>query len=144
MGWEIHIFIQKKSGIYHGMEDFIMYKFTDDYLIGIDEIDNEHRRLFQMINEAIDLSKESSDISVISKNLVSGLKITLQHISPMRKLTWSIFMILSFRSKKKNMKHLQKNQHFCSGYFFPGSSKAIPKRPAGLSGSLVIPAYLKQ
>ena len=51
-----------------------MYKFTDDYLIGIDEIDNEHRRLFQMINEAIDLSKESSDISVISKNLVSGLK----------------------------------------------------------------------
>ena len=57
MGWEIHIFIQKKSGIYHGMEDFIMYKFTDDYLIGIDEIDNEHRRLFQMINEAIDLSK---------------------------------------------------------------------------------------
>ena len=27
-----------------------------------------------MINEAIDLSKESSDISVISKNLVSGLK----------------------------------------------------------------------
>ena len=74
MGWEIHIFIQKKSGIYHGMEDFIMYKFTDDYLIGIDEIDNEHRRLFQMINEAIDLSKESSDISVISKNLVSGLK----------------------------------------------------------------------
>lgn len=51
-----------------------MYKFTDDYLIGIDEIDNEHRRLFQMINEAIDLSKESSDTSVISKNLVSGLK----------------------------------------------------------------------
>ena len=50
-----------------------MYKFTDDYLIGIDEIDNEHRRLFQMINEAIDLSKESSDTSVISKNLVSGL-----------------------------------------------------------------------
>lgn len=74
MGWEIHIFIQKKSGIYHGREDFIMYKFTDDYLIGIDEIDNEHRRLFQMINEAIDLSKESSDTSVISKNLVSGLK----------------------------------------------------------------------
>lgn len=40
------------------------------------------------------------------------------------------------------MKHLQKNQHFCSGYFFPGSSKAIPKRPAGLSGSLVIPHIL--
>ena len=39
-----------------------MYKFTDDYLFGIDEIDNEDRRLFLRINEAIDLSKESSDI----------------------------------------------------------------------------------
>ncbi len=51
-----------------------MYKFTDDCLIGIDEIDNEHRRLFQMINEAIDLSKENIDVSAISKNLLPGLK----------------------------------------------------------------------
>lgn len=51
-----------------------MYKFTDDCLIGIDEIDNEHRRLFQMINEAIDLSKENMDVSAISKNLLPGLK----------------------------------------------------------------------
>ena len=49
-----------------------MYKFTDDCLIGIDEIDNEHRRLFQMINEAIDLSKENMDVSAISKNLLPG------------------------------------------------------------------------
>ena len=45
-----------------------MYKFTDDYLIGIDEIDNEHRRLFQMINEAIDLSKEVQ-ISLLSPRI---------------------------------------------------------------------------
>ena len=101
MGWEIHIFIQKKSGIYHGMEDFIMYKFTDDYLIGIDEIDNEHRRLFQMINEAIDLSKESSDISVI-------------------------FMILSFRSKKKNMKHLQKKSTLLLWILLPRKQQGNP------------------
>lgn len=51
-----------------------MYKFTDDCLIGIEEIDNEHRRLFHMINEAIDLSKENMDVSAITKNLLSGLK----------------------------------------------------------------------
>ena len=51
-----------------------MYKFTDDCLIGIEEIDNEHRRLFHMINEAIDLSKENMDVSTITKNLLPGLK----------------------------------------------------------------------
>lgn len=51
-----------------------MYKFTDDCLIGIEEIDSEHRRLFHMINEAIDLSKENMDVSAITKNLLPGLK----------------------------------------------------------------------
>ena len=51
-----------------------MYKFTDDCLIGIEEIDNEHRRLFHMINEAIDLSKENMVVSAITKNLLPGLK----------------------------------------------------------------------
>lgn len=51
-----------------------MYKFTDDCLVGIEEIDNEHRRLFHMINEAIDLSKENMDVSAITKNLLPGLK----------------------------------------------------------------------
>ena len=51
-----------------------MFQFTDDCLIGIEEIDNEHRRLFHMINEAIDLSKENMDVSAITKNLLPGLK----------------------------------------------------------------------
>ena len=121
-----------------------MYKFTDDYLIGIDEIDNEHRRLFQMINEAIDLSKESSDISVISKNLVSGLKNYAATHFAHEEAYMEHIHDPELPIQKKNMKHLQKKSTLCSGYFFPGSSKAIPKRPAGLSGSLVIPAYLKQ
>lgn len=32
-----------------------MYQFTEDCLIGIDQIDEEHRRLFEIINEAIEL-----------------------------------------------------------------------------------------
>ena len=35
-----------------------MYKFTDDYLIGIDEIDNEHRRLFQMIMKRLTFKRK--------------------------------------------------------------------------------------
>ena len=48
-----------------------------------------------------------------------------------------------FRSKK-NMKHLQKNQLTFALDTSSQATKAIPKRPAGLSGSLVMPAYLKQ
>ena len=32
-----------------------MYRFTDDCLIGVEEIDNEHRRLFELINDTAEL-----------------------------------------------------------------------------------------
>lgn len=32
-----------------------MYQFTDDCLIGVDQIDNEHRRLFELVNEVANL-----------------------------------------------------------------------------------------
>lgn len=51
-----------------------MYQFTDDCLTGITEIDNEHRRLFQMINETMDLLKNPSNTPVLAKNLLTGLK----------------------------------------------------------------------
>lgn len=51
-----------------------MYQFTDDCLTGITEIDNEHRRLFQMINETFDLLKNPSNTPVLAKNLLTGLK----------------------------------------------------------------------
>ena len=51
-----------------------MYKFTDDCLIGIEEIDNEHRRLFHMINEAIDLSKENICHYQKSASWLKGLR----------------------------------------------------------------------
>ena len=47
-----------------------MYEFTEDCLIHIDQIDDEHRRLFQMINEAISLAAETADVSSIAKNLL--------------------------------------------------------------------------
>ena len=50
------------------------YEFTDDCLIHIDEIDNEHRRLFQMVNEAISLTKDTTDVTPIASNLIANLK----------------------------------------------------------------------
>lgn len=35
-----------------------MYKFLDDYVTGIESIDDEHRRLFEIANETYRLSKE--------------------------------------------------------------------------------------
>lgn len=32
-----------------------MYQFTDDCLLGVDQIDNEHRRLFELVNEVANL-----------------------------------------------------------------------------------------
>lgn len=36
-----------------------MYEFTEDCMIHIDNIDEEHRKLFQMLNEAFALVKET-------------------------------------------------------------------------------------
>lgn len=51
-----------------------MYQFTEDCLIGIEEIDNEHRTLFQMLNEAFDLLSEPSNAPGVLKNLLPRLK----------------------------------------------------------------------
>ena len=51
-----------------------MYQFTEDCLIGINEIDEEHRTLFQMINEAFDLLSERSNAQMVLKNLLPNLK----------------------------------------------------------------------
>lgn len=52
-----------------------MYRFTDDCLIGVDVIDNEHKRLFSMINEAIEMAEKGETIALrLLKNLISNLK----------------------------------------------------------------------
>ena len=50
-----------------------MYQFTDDCLIGVDQIDNEHRRLFELVNEVANVLMRNdinrSDIDVILMEL---------------------------------------------------------------------------
>lgn len=52
-----------------------MYQFTDDCLIGIPQIDEEHRHLFQLINAAFDtLQAEEDDCVILTKNLIVKLQ----------------------------------------------------------------------
>ena len=51
-----------------------MYEFTKDCMIGIKEIDDEHKKLFDMINDAMVLTNETEDAESIAKNLIKGLK----------------------------------------------------------------------
>lgn len=51
-----------------------MYRFTDDCMTGIKEIDEEHRKLFQLINETMELLKDGGASRVTVKNLLKELK----------------------------------------------------------------------
>lgn len=51
-----------------------MYQFTEDCMIGIREIDDEHRHLFQMLNEAIHLVDSGGASSTIGKSLLQKLE----------------------------------------------------------------------
>ena len=51
-----------------------MYEFTEDCMIHIDQIDEEHRKLFQMLNEAFAMVQETKDVSAITISLLSNLK----------------------------------------------------------------------
>lgn len=73
-----------------------MYEFTDDCLIHIEEIDNEHRHLFSLINESIAMVAEASDVTAISqRNLSQGLKTTLLIILHMKRHIWRAYMTRS-------------------------------------------------
>lgn len=60
-----------------------MYKFTQDCYIGISEIDQEHMKLFRLINEAEESMKSTSTNKVkLANYLLDGLKnYTLTHFS---------------------------------------------------------------
>lgn len=51
-----------------------MYRFTDDCMINIELIDNEHRKLFDVINDAIALVEKTDDVVPIYNNLLTTLK----------------------------------------------------------------------
>lgn len=51
-----------------------MYRFTDDCMTGIGEIDEEHKRLFQLINEAEELLQGGGDVGFSVQYLLKELQ----------------------------------------------------------------------
>lgn len=52
-----------------------MFEFTDDYKIGIPQIDKEHEYLFQLLNDSISiLNEEKVTIQDLTKDLIENLK----------------------------------------------------------------------
>ena len=43
-------------------------------MLHIDAIDEEHKRLFQMINEAFELVEKTEDVTAIGQSLIANLK----------------------------------------------------------------------
>lgn len=51
-----------------------MYEFTNDCLLHIDNIDEEHKKLFKLLNEAFTLVEVTEDVTPIAKNFITSLK----------------------------------------------------------------------
>jgi len=74
-----------------------MFHFTDDCIIGIEQLDNEHRYLFSLIDKAVLLlhNEYLADRYEKVKELLASWTITPRRTLPMRKLTWSRSVIPS-------------------------------------------------
>ena len=64
-----------------------MYEFTPDCMIHIDSIDDEHRKLFQMLNEAFALVKKQIMLRLLQRIFWLILRIMLLHILHMKRNT---------------------------------------------------------
>ena len=80
-----------------------MYEFTEDCMLHIDAIDEEHKRLFQMINEAFELVEKTEDVTAIGQSLIANLK---DYAATHRKTFPLKSFQKYFRSALKAMNHL--------------------------------------
>ena len=85
-----------------------MYQFTEDCMVGITQIDEEHRRLFEMINETQKLLQEKHGSVASAKNLVKKLKNMHRFILHMKNSTWKRRMIRSWRCRRQSMRNFER------------------------------------
>ena len=83
-----------------------MYEFTEDCMIHIPQIDEEHRKLFQIINDALSLVKTTEDISGIAQSLLLHLKDYANTHFAHEEAYMDRFMTRSFLFRKRNMLNL--------------------------------------
>jgi len=81
-----------------------MYEFTQDCLTGIDQIDEEHRKLFSLINEAVELPKEARTPQTV-KNILEHLSdYAVNHFA--HEEAYMDRTIRNCRCRKKSIRHL--------------------------------------
>ena len=51
-----------------------MYEFTEDCMIHIEKIDEEHKKLFQLINEASELANKTDSVLSLALKVIDELK----------------------------------------------------------------------
>jgi len=81
-----------------------MYHFTEDCLIGIEQIDGEHKKLFNMINQGMSMLNEEDNIAVMTaKSLIPSLKnYALEHFAHEEKYMVEINDKELLRQKKEH------------------------------------------
>lgn len=52
----------------------VMYEFTEDCKVGIEEIDAEHEKLFELLNQATEMKKTGGNAYIVAKSLLEELK----------------------------------------------------------------------
>ena len=56
-------------------------RWKDEYSVGIEKIDRQHRHLFEIINKLIDRSAASSDSKLVSETLTEMLNYAKEHFT---------------------------------------------------------------
>jgi hemerythrin len=56
-------------------------KWKDEYSVGIEKIDRQHRHLFEIINKLIDRSAVSSDSKLVAETLTEMLNYAKEHFT---------------------------------------------------------------
>ena len=55
--------------------------WKDEYSVGVEKLDRQHRHLFEIINKLIDRSAASSDLKLVSETLTEMLKYAKEHFT---------------------------------------------------------------
>jgi hemerythrin-like metal-binding protein len=57
------------------------FRWTDEYSLGVEKIDRQHRHLFEIINKLIERSAASSDSKLVTETLTEMLKYAKEHFT---------------------------------------------------------------
>ena len=57
------------------------FRWTDEYSVGVEKIDRQHRHLFEIINKLIERSAASADSKLVTETLTEMLKYAKEHFA---------------------------------------------------------------